>query len=394
MTEFFVTEDGGIRYLLYALLFVGSCVLTWLFTHVMIRVAPRVGALDTPHARKVHRAPVPRLGGLAIALACGVMVIYAVYAHPAIAAVMRHPKSLAIMAGLIVMLLLGMYDDIFRANWMWKFAFQLVAASIVIRERLLIEQITNPFGPTINLGVQVGFVFTLIWLIGITNAVNLSDGLDGLATGIVMIVCGVTFANSLHLMVVRPEQYELFIFPAVTSVCVLGASIAFLCFNFYPARIFLGDTGSLFLGFLIATMAVSSAQISTTTVALLVPIIALGLPILDTGLAFFRRTAKRRNPFRADMDHIHHKLLSAGLSHPQTVLILYAFCILLGLAALVLALKMNYIAGIVLCVLTVVTLAGFKKFGMFDVMGLWGERPDEGNDSNDDPLHTNKRRKK
>lgn len=370
----FTTPEGEIHYPLYILLFAGSFVITWIMTRILIAIAPKIGAIDTPQPRKVHRTPVPRLGGLAIAIAFIIMALVAMVLHPHIAEVMLRPQNIAIFVGLLIMLLLGIYDDLFRTSWMWKFAFQIVAASIVIRHKLLILQITNPFGPTIKLGVLIGFIFTLIWLIGITNAVNLSDGLDGLATGIVMIVCGVTFANSLHLMVTRPEQYELFIFPAVTSACVLGAAIAFLRFNFYPARIFLGDTGSLFLGFLIACMAVSSAQISTTTVALLVPVIALGLPILDTTLAFFRRTAKRRNPFRADMEHIHHKLLSAGLSHPQTVLILYGFCIILGLAALILAMKMNHVAGIVLLVLTVLTLIGFKKFGVFDVTGLWGER--------------------
>jgi UDP-GlcNAc:undecaprenyl-phosphate GlcNAc-1-phosphate transferase len=154
----------------------------------------------------------------------------------------------------------------------------------------------------------------------------------------------------------------------------MGAALAFLRYNFYPAKIFLGDTGSLFLGFLIACTAIRSSQISTTTVALVVPIIALGLPILDTVLVFLRRTAKRRNPFQADLQHIHHKMIESGLSHPETVLVLYGFCILLGVAALVLALKKNEYAGIVLFVLTVITLIGFKKFGVLDITRLWGIR--------------------
>jgi UDP-GlcNAc:undecaprenyl-phosphate GlcNAc-1-phosphate transferase len=273
-----------------------------------------------------------------------------------------------------VMLGLGVYDDLRQTGWLPKFAFQIVAACIVIHEGLVITKITNPFGPTLELPAAFSLTFTIVWLVGITNAVNLSDGLDGLATGIVMIVCGVTFANSLHLMQARPEQYQFFVFPAITSVAVLGAAAAFLRFNFYPARIFLGDTGSLFLGFLIACTAVRSSQISTTTVALVVPMIALGLPILDTVLAFLRRTARRRNPFQADLEHIHHKMMESGLSHPETVLVLYAFCLLLGVAALVLALKKNQYAGIVLFVLTVITLAGFKKFGVLDVTRLWGMR--------------------
>ena len=369
---YFSNEHGEIHYHFYIALFILALVSTYLFTMVLIKLSSRFGLLDKPDQRRIHQRAVPKLGGLAIFLSMALTFCVAALLHPAVAVDLLDPKSIAIFVGITVMLLLGIYDDLFQASWMWKFTIQIVAACFVISKGLVIMEITNPFGSTIKFYPLLGFVFTIVWLIGITNAVNLSDGLDGLSTGIVLIVAAVTFANSLYLTQTRPEQSELFIFATVTSITLIGASVAFLRFNFYPAKIFLGDTGSLFLGFLIACIAVRSSQLSTTTFAFVVPVIALGLPILDTVLAFLRRTAKRRNPFQADLQHIHHKMIESGLSHPETVLVLYAFCVLLGLAALVLALKKNEYAGIVLFVLTIVTLIGFKKFGILDITRLWG----------------------
>ncbi|MCX7846534.1 MAG: undecaprenyl/decaprenyl-phosphate alpha-N-acetylglucosaminyl 1-phosphate transferase [bacterium] len=370
------TPQGEISYRLYVVLFLLTGGLTYGLTHVMIWLAPRLGAVDKPDARRIHQRPVPKLGGLALFVAIAAGLVVAAALHPWVARVVLTPQSLAIFVGMAIMLAVGVYDDLFGVSWMWKFAFQIVAACIVIRHGMVIMKLTNPLGAEhIQLNPLLAFVFTLVWLIGITNAVNLSDGLDGLATGIVLIVSGVTFANSLHLMVMRPEQTEAyFVFPAVTSICVAAASLAFLRFNFYPARIFLGDTGSLFLGFWLACTAVRSSQISTTTVALLVPVIALGLPILDTVIAFLRRAARRRNPFQADLEHIHHKMLESGLSHPETVLVLYGFCLLLGIAALVVAYKRHQYAGVILFVLTAIVLVGFRKFGILDITRLWGIR--------------------
>ena len=390
---FFTTTSGEISVSAYFALGALSFALTYLFTLALIKLAPRIGAVDIPDTRRIHREAVPRLGGLAIFLALALALAFAGLINQKIAADLLTAKSIATFVGLGIMLVLGMYDDLFGASWMLKFTFQVVAACIVIGNGLVIIKVTNPLGPTIELPVLAGLIFTVIWLVGITNAVNLSDGLDGLASGIVLIVAGVTFANSIHLMQTRPEQYALFVFPAITSICLLGAAPAFLRFNFYPARIFLGDTGSLFLGFLIACSAVRSSQISTTTVALVVPVIALGLPILDTLLAFLRRASRRRNPFQADLEHIHHKMLESGLSHPETVLVLYGFCLLLGVAALILALKMNQYAGIILFVLTAVTLVGFKRFGVLDVTRLWGIRKgdeDEKHKSSSSRTHTGK----
>jgi len=372
LRTYFIASNGEIAYSLYAALFLVNVVITFILTMLLMKLASKIGIVDKPSSRKVHNNSIPKLGGLAIFISLVVTFGLASVLHPQIKSDFISSQSIAIFVGMGIMLLLGIYDDIFKASWMWKFAFQIVAACIIVRHGILVSKITNPFSVPIQLGAWGGMVFTIAWVVGITNAINLSDGLDGLASGIVIIVCAVTFANSIHLMRTRPEQYQLFVFAAVTSVCVLGAALAFLKFNFYPAKIFLGDTGSLLLGFLIACTAIRSSQLNTTTVALVVPIIALGLPILDTVLAFLRRTSKRKNPFRADMEHIHHKIMESGLSHPETVLVLYGFCLVLGIAALVLALKTNQYSGVILFVLTAITLVGFKKFGMLDITRLWG----------------------
>ncbi len=375
---FFTTSKGEIAYSLYISLFIVNIIITYFITMLLMKLAPKIGIVDKPSPRKIHLKEVPKLGGLAIFISLTLTFFIATLLHPQIKTDFISSQSIAIFVGMGIMLILGLYDDIFKASWMWKFTFQIVAACIIVRHGILVSKITNPFSVPIQLGALGGMIFTVAWIVGITNAINLSDGLDGLASGIIIIVCGVTFANSIHLMQTRPEQYQLFVFAAVTSICVLGAALAFLKFNFFPAKIFLGDTGSLLLGFLIACTAIRSAQLNTTTVALVVPIIALGLPILDTVLAFLRRTSKRRNPFRADKEHIHHKILESGLSHPETVLVLYGFCMILGIAALILALKTNQYSGIILFVLTAIILVGFKKFGMLDITRLWGT-PDKKN---------------
>ncbi len=363
-----------VRHGLYVVLGLAALAVTYALTKLLIRFAPRVGAVDQPGARKIHALPVPRLGGIAVFVGFGVALALGCVLHPAIASDFRQPQSLAIFTGMAVIFALGLYDDVFRASWMVKFAFQIVAACIVIHDGLVVTKLTNPIGPTMALHPLVGIVFTIVWIVAITNAINLSDGLDGLATGITLIVSVVTFANTLHLMNARPEQYGAFVFPAVTSVCLIGASVAFLRFNFFPAKIFLGDAGALFIGFLVACTAVRSSQMSTTAVGLVVPAIALGLPILDTVLAFLRRTARRRNPFQADKEHIHHKMIEHGLSHPETVLVLYGFCLLLGITSVFLALKMKQYAAVVLFAVTVLVLVAFKVLGVLDITRLWGMR--------------------
>ncbi|MBO7434835.1 undecaprenyl/decaprenyl-phosphate alpha-N-acetylglucosaminyl 1-phosphate transferase [bacterium] len=370
----FSTPQGEVKPALYAVLFVFALLSTWLLTKLVLAFALKKKLFGPVGGRHVGGRQIPRLGGVALIVSFALTAVLAAFLHPGVAKEFLQPQTLAIFAGLLIVGALGVVDDLLQLNWATKFVFQIVASCLVIGNGVIVAKITNPFGPTLDFYPWMAVAFTLIWLVGITNAINLSDGLDGLCGGIIFIVAVVIFTNSQMLTRARPEQFTLFIFPSVVCAIILGAVLGFLRYNFYPAKIFLGDGGALFLGFLVACMAIRSSQISATSVALLVPLIALGLPILDTTLAFLRRTARRGNPFQSDAQHIHHKIMYSGLTHPETVLVLYGFCLLLGLAALALSLRSNQYAGIILVVLTIIILLGFKKFGVLDVTRLWGVR--------------------
>ena len=362
--EFFSTPQGEVKPALFIVLFVVALILTLLFTKFTLAFALKKKLFGPVGGRHIGNRQIPRLGGAALVAAFALTAVLAAFLNPTVAKEFLQPQTLAIFGGLLIVAVLGVVDDLLQLSWATKFVFQIVASCLVIGNGIVIAKITNPFGPTLDFYPWMAIAFTLIWLVGITNAINLSDGLDGLCGGIIFIVAAVIFVNSRILAHTRPEQFTLFIFPSVVCAIVLGAVLGFLRYNFYPAKIFLGDGGALFLGFLVACMAIRSSQISATSVALLVPIIALGL----------RRTVRRENPFQSDAQHIHHKIMYSGLTHPETVLVLYGFCLLLGLAALALSLRSNQYAGIILVVLTIVILLGFKKFGVLDVTRLWGVR--------------------
>ena len=372
--ELFSTPQGEVKPALFIVLFVVALLLTLLFTKLVLAFALKKKLFGPVGGRHIGNRQIPRLGGAALVAAFAITAVLAAFLNPSVAKEFLQPQTLAIFGGLLIVAVLGVVDDLLQLSWATKFVFQIVASCLVIGNGIVIAKITNPFGPTLDFYPWMAIAFTLIWLVGITNAINLSDGLDGLCGGIIFIVAAVIFVNSRMLAHTRPEQFTLFIFPSVVCAIVLGAVLGFLRYNFYPAKIFLGDGGALFLGFLVACMAIRSSQISATSVALLVPIIALVLPILDTTMSFLRRTDRRENPFQSDAQHIHHKIMYSGLTHPETVLVLYGFCLLLGLAALALSLRSNQYAGIILVVLTIVILLGFKKFGVLDVTRLWGVR--------------------
>jgi len=214
-----------------------------------------------------------------------------------------------------------------------------------------IEIISTPFGGELNLGI-FALPITLLWIVGIVNAMNLIDGLDGLAGGVAFFAVVTCFAMSY----VR-GQTLLIVFTAALGGAILG----FLIYNFNPATIFMGDTGSMFLGFILAVTSVKTGQKGATTVAILVPIVALGLPLMDTALAFVRRLVRGQSPFTADKDHIHHRLLRLGFSQRSATLLLYGFCIALGLLAFSLTLSRGRETGIILGVLAV-TVAVFVRW--------------------------------
>jgi len=216
-----------------------------------------------------------------------------------------------------------------------------------------IDAIANPLGEPIALG-WASLPFTMLWFVGVINALNLIDGLDGLAGGVALVAVITTFLVALQ------RTHPLMM---LFSSALAGSIIGFLFYNFNPASIFMGDTGSMFLGFALAATAIQTNQKSTTVVAVLIPAIALGLPIMDTLLAIGRRALRGRPLFQADKEHIHHRLMAAGLSHRQAVLVLYALCVMLGAAALILTYASSGQSALLLIVLALVALVFLRSLG-------------------------------
>jgi UDP-GlcNAc:undecaprenyl-phosphate GlcNAc-1-phosphate transferase len=313
----------------------------WVLTPAIIRLAHGLGAVDRPGLRKVHRRPVPRIGGLAVFGGFVAGLLFAAWATGAATSpsyVNVYWGGLALAAS--GMLLVGLIDDLRGLTFYWKFAAQITAAVFVWSCGFRIEILTHPLGGQFELGV-LSLPLTVLWIVGITNAVNLIDGLDGLATGIALI-------TAMAVATIAFVRSELGVTAA--GVALAGSLLGFLRYNFNPARIFLGDSGSMFLGFVLAVTAVRGSQKGPTAVAILVPLLVLGLPLLDTGAAVIRRLYRLghrgartngalrhvlsnfREVFMPDRGHIHHRLLEMGLSHRRAVVVLYGVGGLFALA--------------------------------------------------------------
>jgi UDP-GlcNAc:undecaprenyl-phosphate GlcNAc-1-phosphate transferase len=300
-----------------------------LLTPAMIRIATRLGAFDDSAAshRKIHAGDIPRLGGIAIVLSVYTPIVgLSVYNTRVGDAVLGDPQlTLGLLGGGLLIPALGMYDDLREASPKLKFAVQIGAALWVASMGFRIDRIDLPFLPMFDLGL-LSIPVTVFWIVGITNAVNLIDGLDGLAAG--MALFGIA-----PMMVLAISKGNLVL--ALICCCLAGAVLGFLVFNFHPARIFMGDTGSMFLGFVLAVVTVATSHKGRVAVAMLTPVLALGLPILDTLLAIARRAWFGQSLFVGDRQHIHHRLLASGHSHRGAVLVMYGFAsvfALLGLA--------------------------------------------------------------
>lgn len=310
--------------------FLASAATGAVLTPAVRDLAYRWGVLD--HAltsRKIHGKPIPRLGGIAIVAAFYAPLVALVFVNSDVGRrFYAHPQqAFGLFIGGAIIAALGIVDDLRGTGAKTKFLVQFGVAALMYWFGYRIDRIANPFGHPVELGL-LALPFTMLWIAGVINALNLIDGLDGLAGGVAFIAVASTFA----IAAVRAEPLMV-LFTATLGGAVLG----FLFYNFNPASIFMGDTGSMFLGFVLATTAIQTNQKSSTAVALVVPIIALGVPIADTLLAMVRRAARGVPLFSADRGHIHHRLLDSGLTHRQTVLILYAASLLLGGAALVLS---------------------------------------------------------
>lgn len=330
----------------YFVPFLIALIVAYVLTPGVKKLAIKVGAVDKPNARKVHTHAIPRLGGLAIYVGFMAAVLFCVP--------VRH-ELLGLLLGCTAIVALGIWDDICNIPAKVKLVGQIVAACIPIAFGIQIEWLTNPFGTLIVLPELVAIPVTIFWIIGFTNTVNLIDGLDGLAAGVSFIA-----SASMFLLAYTMNQY----LPAMIIVAMAGAALGFLQYNFNPAKIFMGDTGSMLLGYTMAVAAVLGLVKTAATIALVVPLIALGLPILDTLFAIIRRKMSGVPIFQPDKGHLHHRLLALGMSQKQAVLIMYFVSIVLGIVALFVA-NVSYQTGIatVLVVLAVIIYTA-KRLGI------------------------------
>jgi UDP-GlcNAc:undecaprenyl-phosphate GlcNAc-1-phosphate transferase len=326
-------EDVVAAFPWIATAFAVSALITFLLTPLVRRLAQRADAVDRPNHRRVNVAPVARGGGLAIA--AGFVAAACVVAIPAIAGD-DIPLPAALTGGNLAILLggaglaaaIGTLDDVYDLRARWQLLGQIVVGAVVLIANISVGGIDNPFGSgRIQLDGAYGIygaAFTVVWVVGIINSINFIDGLDGLSSGIGVIAAVTLGVLSLTASVAQP-------FVAVLCFALAGSLIGFLRWNFHPASIFAGTSGVMFVGYALAVLSI----LGTAKVA--VALLVLGIPIIDTFWIIVRRLAAGRSPFTPDRGHIHHRLLDLGLSHRQTVLLIYAICAGLGALSLILS---------------------------------------------------------
>jgi UDP-GlcNAc:undecaprenyl-phosphate GlcNAc-1-phosphate transferase len=340
--------------------FAGSLALSFILTKFVRDIAVRRGWVSAPtQERHLHDRALPRLGGIAIVLSFSLatavtlaVVRFATHSHPNFS--LRPLQT--ILPPAILIFFLGVYDDIRGASPYLKFFVQAVAGAMLFAGGLRILGLPVLFGPH-QFSWYIGLPLTILWVVAITNAFNLIDGLDGLAAGSALFSTLVVFViTSLgHLSLV-----------SLTSLTLAGAILGFLRFNFNPATIFLGDCGSLFIGFMLSALALQGAQKAPTIVAVAIPVVSFGLPILETFLSIVRRFISGRPVFTADREHIHHKLLQRGWSHRQAVIILYAVSAVFALLSLFLLWPTGSTLGLVLAVLGTGIWIGVQHLGYLE----------------------------
>ncbi|WP_407269350.1 glycosyltransferase family 4 protein [Radiobacillus sp. PE A8.2] len=330
--------------------FIISLLATWLFTYPVKWLARKIGAMDQPDHRKIHTVVTPRLGGLAIFLGVSLGLLYL---RPS------DDHYAAICVGALIIVVTGILDDKFQLRPIVKLGGQLLAAGTVIYSGLIVERITIPFIGLVELN-NLSIVVTVLWVVGVTNAINLIDGLDGLASGVSTIAL-----TSILIMAVMDAKIVVF----YLCVVLIASNIGFLFHNFYPAKIYMGDTGSMFLGYSISVVALLGLFKNVTLISLIIPVIVLAVPIFDTLFAIIRRLINGENIMMPDKKHLHYQLLSAGFSHRATVLIIYGFSAVFGILAIVFS---NASLGLTL-VVAVIFLLMLQIIA--EIVGVVGKKP-------------------
>lgn len=348
----------------YLILFTMALFLALVLTPAVRRWAMAWGAIDLPDSRRrIHQRPTPRLGGLAIYLSFVVALLCVPLLGTLVSQGFRRnwTQVVALLAPATLVFLLGVYDDFRGANVAVKFSAQMVAVAILYLCGFQINSVSLPFGGSWEIPIMLSFPLTALWVVGITNAFNLIDGIDGLAAG------ASVFAL-LSLFVCSLSQDH----PAISlmSIVLVGAVMGFLRYNFNPATIFLGDSGSLFLGFMAAALSLASAQKGATIIAVAIPLVSFGLPVVEVGVSMARRFISGQSLFQSDHQHIHHMLLGRGLNQRQVSILLYGVCALFSLFGLMLLNPQRNTMALIFFVMGVGIMLGVQhlRYAEFDAL--------------------------
>ena len=364
----------------YLITFVLAFIVAFSATPIVRKLAFRVGAVDIPRdERRMHNKPIALMGGAAIITGFIVSLAFDLITTSNLITPGR--ELLGLLTGIAIIAFLGVLDDIKTLGSKSKLALQLAAAiSVVLISGTRISVVTNPFGSSayLELSPYISYPLTVLWIVGITNAINLLDGLDGLAAGVSSI-------SSLSLFIISMLRVDLepaiAVYTAVITAALAGSTLGFLPFNFNPAKIFMGETGSAFLGFTLGVISIQGTLKSYAAISIAIPLLVLGLPLFDTLFAIFRRVGTGKPIMQADRGHLHHKLIDMGLSQKQSVVIMYTASGALGLCAIVLADRGVLSAIILLVAVAVFVIGGAKYMSEFSAM----DNPTEPSDPTDSP---------
>ncbi len=321
-----------------------AAIISFVLTPLVKRLAEQFGFVDIPKdERRMHKKPIPTIGGLAI---------FASFVLVALALAPVSRELVGVLLGSLMVVIMGVIDDKYDLDARLKFLIQILAAALPVSQGCIIQYVSNPFpslgGAYINFG-PLAIPLTIIWIVALTNAVNFIDGLDGLSVG----VCSISSLTMCLIALAFGQNVE-----ALLLSILLGSCIGFLPYNLNPARIFMGDTGATFLGFVLACMSVSGLFKVYAVISFAIPFLILGVPLFDISFAFIRRLWNHVSPMHADRSHIHHRLIDSGFDQKQSVLILYIASSLLGLLAVLFSTSSAGKSLFVLAAAVIIAIAG------------------------------------
>ncbi len=349
----------------YIIPFAIALVVSFFSSPIAKKIAVRLNAIDVPKDdRRMHKKPIPLMGGLAVIAGFLVSIIYIFLVYRPTELMMwleevSSTKVLGFFIGMLIIIAMGVYDDIHPLSSKVKFPIQLLAASIVVLTGTQIKFITISISDVryVSVGNTLSIILSIFWIAGITNAINLIDGLDGLSAGVSGIASISLFFVS---VMMAPDVHVIF---SVLYIALAGAIMGFLPFNFNPAKIFIGSTGAYFLGFMLSVISIEGATKAYTALTMVVSLIALGLPIFDTLFAILRRVVNRKPIGEGDRGHIHHRLIDMGISPKFSVTILYVLSGALGLISILLANKGVLPTIIIIVIIFVFVVGGARYLG-------------------------------